>query len=63
MGHDMGHDMSDPAMARAMEADMRRRFWVALALTIPIVLYSSLGTEVLRIHLPVPSACRATGSC
>jgi Cu2+-exporting ATPase len=54
MGHDMGHDMSDPAMARAMEADMRRRFWVALALTIPIVLYSSLGTEVLRLHLPVP---------
>jgi Cu2+-exporting ATPase len=50
----MGHDMSDPAMARAMEADMRRRFWVALALTIPIVLYSSLGTEVLRLHLPVP---------
>jgi Cu2+-exporting ATPase len=54
MGHDMSHDMSDPAMARAMEADMRRRFWVALALTIPIVLYSSLGTEVLRIHLPLP---------
>jgi Cu2+-exporting ATPase len=59
MDHDMshggmGHDMSDPAMARAMEVDMRRRFWVALALTIPIVLYSSLGTEVLRLHLPVP---------
>jgi len=54
MGHAMGHDMSDPAMARAMEADMRCRFWVALALTIPIVLYSSLGTEVLRLHLPVP---------
>ena len=53
-GHAMGHDMSDPAMARAMEADMRRRFWVALVFTIPIVLYSSLGTEVLRIHLPVP---------
>ena len=47
-GHDMGHDMSDPAMARAMEADMRRRFWVALVLTIPVVLYSSLGTEVLQ---------------
>jgi P-type Cu2+ transporter len=41
-------------MARAMEADMRRRFWVALAFTIPIVLYSSLGTEVLRLHLPLP---------
>jgi Cu2+-exporting ATPase len=53
-GHNMGHDMSDPAMARTMEADMRRRFWVALALTIPIVLYSSLGTEVLRLQLPVP---------
>jgi Cu2+-exporting ATPase len=53
-GHAMGHDMSDPAMARAMEADMRRRFWVALAITIPIVLYSSLGTDVLRVHLPVP---------
>jgi hypothetical protein len=30
--------MSDPAMARAMEADMRRRFWIALILTIPTVL-------------------------
>jgi Cu2+-exporting ATPase len=50
----MSHDMSDPAMAAAMEADMRRRFWVALALTIPIVLYSPLGTEVLRLHLPIP---------
>jgi Cu2+-exporting ATPase len=50
----MGHDMSDPAMAAAMEADMRMRFFVALALTIPIVLYSSLGTEVLRLHLLVP---------
>jgi Cu2+-exporting ATPase len=52
-GHGM-HDMSDPAMARAMEADMRRRFWVALVLTIPIVLYSSLGTQVLHLHLPTP---------
>ena len=54
MGQAMGHDMSDPAMARAMEADMRRRFWVALALTIPIVLYSSLGTQLLHLHLPTP---------
>ncbi len=29
----MGHDMSDPAMARAMEADMRNRFFVSLVLT------------------------------
>jgi Cu2+-exporting ATPase len=49
--HDM-HDMSDPAMAQAMEADMRRRFFIALVLTIPIVLYSPLGVHVLRLHLP-----------
>ncbi|HKT40263.1 MAG TPA: heavy metal translocating P-type ATPase [Ktedonobacterales bacterium] len=53
MGHGM-HDMSDPAMARAMEADMRRRFFVALILTIPVILYSPLGTNVLRVHLPTP---------
>src|SRR4051794_34640541 len=53
-GGAMMHDMSEPAMAAAMEADMRRRFWIALVLTIPIVLYSSLGTSVLRLSLPVP---------
>jgi Cu2+-exporting ATPase len=30
------------------------RFFVALALTIPIVLYSSLGTSVLHLSLPLP---------
>ncbi len=50
----MVHDMSDPAMAAAMEADMRQRFFVALVLTIPIVLYSSLGTSLFRLHLPTP---------
>lgn len=49
-----GHDMSDPAMARAMEADMRNRFFVSLALTIPIILYSSLGTNLFKLHLPTP---------
>ncbi len=48
------HDMSDPAMARAMEADMRRRFFVALVLTIPIVLYSSLGVTLFHLRLPTP---------
>jgi P-type Cu2+ transporter len=50
----MAHDMSDPAMAAAMEADMRRRFFVALVLTVPIVLYSPLGITVFRLHLPTP---------
>ena len=31
---------SDPAMAASMEGDIRRRFWVALALTLPLVLLS-----------------------
>jgi P-type Cu2+ transporter len=50
----MAHDMSDPAMAAAMEATMRTRFFVALLLTIPIILYSSLGTGLLHLHLPTP---------
>jgi len=50
----MDHDMSDPAMAREMEADMRMRFVVSLVLTIPIILYSSLGTTLFHLHLPTP---------
>jgi P-type Cu2+ transporter len=50
----MVHDMSDPAMAAAMEADMRRHFFVALVLTIPIVLYSPVGVSLFRLHLSTP---------
>jgi Cu2+-exporting ATPase len=50
----MAHDMSDPDMAAAMEQDIRRRFWVALILTIPTVLYSSLGRNFFHINLPEP---------
>jgi len=50
----MGHDMSDPAMAQAMEADMRNRFFVSLLLTIPVILYSPLGTSLFKLHLPIP---------
>ena len=49
-----GHDMSEPAMAREMEADMRMRFFVSLVLTIPIILYSSLGTTLFHLRLPTP---------
>jgi Cu2+-exporting ATPase len=35
-GHDHASMMADPSMAKAMEADMRRRFWAALAFTIPV---------------------------
>jgi Cu2+-exporting ATPase len=55
-GHHGGmvHDMSDPAMAAAMESDMRRRFWIALLLTIPIVLYAPLGRDFFGADLPAP---------
>src|SRR5919202_924808 len=47
----MGHDMSDPSMARAMEADMRHRFFLALALTIPTVLFSPLAMNTFGLRL------------
>jgi P-type Cu2+ transporter len=55
-GHEaMGKDMSDPRMARTMEADMRRRFAGALLLSLPVVAYSSLGTLLLGgRELPAP---------
>jgi P-type Cu2+ transporter len=56
MGHgahgDMGHNMSDPGMAAAMERDMRQKFFIALALTIPTVLYSPMGMNILGLALP-----------
>jgi P-type Cu2+ transporter len=48
----MDHDMSDPKMAKAMERHMRNRFFVALALTIPTILYSPLGYDFLGLGLP-----------
>lgn len=48
----MGHDMSDPRVAKAMESDMRNRFVVALILTVPTVLYSPLGTDFFNVSLP-----------
>ena len=55
MSH-MDHEkaMTDPRMAKQMEADMRRRFWISLLLTVPIVLYSPLGVSLFRITLPTP---------
>ncbi len=54
-GHEaMGHDMSDPRMAASMEADMKRRFLVALALSIPVIAISPLGTLLLGREIPLP---------
>jgi P-type Cu2+ transporter len=51
-GDHADHDMSDPNMAATMERDMRNRFFVALLLTIPTVLYSPLGMNLLGVQLP-----------
>ncbi len=51
---EMSHDMSDPQMAKAMEDDMRRRFLVALVLTVPVILYSALGHSLFHLDLPSP---------
>jgi len=51
----VGHDMSDPRMAAAMEADMRRRFFIALVFSLPVIAYSPLGTLLLGGRaLPAP---------
>jgi P-type Cu2+ transporter len=47
----MSHDMSDPTMAAAMERDMRNRFFIALALTIPVVLLSPLAVNTFDIEI------------
>ncbi len=48
----MDHDMSDPKMAKAMERDMRNRFFVALVLTIPTIIYSPIGIDFLGLSPP-----------
>jgi Cu2+-exporting ATPase len=47
----MSHDMSDPTMAAAMERDMRNRFFIALVLTIPVILLSPLAVNTFDLEL------------
>jgi Cu2+-exporting ATPase len=47
----MSHDMSDPTMAAAMERDMRDRFFIALALTVPVVLLSPVAVNTFHIRI------------
>ncbi len=44
--------MTNPQIAKKMEADMRRRFLISLALAIPIFLYSPAGEGLLKTALP-----------
>lgn len=51
----MAHDMSDPAMAAGMEADIRRRFWVALVLSSLIVLLPMLAKTSPGVRTALPA--------
>jgi len=52
--HSCCSNTTDPLMAKQMEKEMRIGFIVSLFLTIPIVLYSSLGQKILGVNLPAP---------
>src|SRR3989344_4746115 len=51
---DHGAAMTNPQIAKKMEADMRRRFWVSFLLSIPIIMYSPLGINYFGLNLPTP---------
>ena len=51
--HHGGHDMSDPRMAAAMEADMRRRFWITRFRNMP-------PTPTMKIIDPITFTCTGT---
>ncbi|MFJ8962700.1 heavy metal translocating P-type ATPase [Lentzea sp. NPDC102401] len=55
----MGHGGHAGMSMAAMVADMRNRFLVALLFSVPIVLWSPIGTDVFRLHLPTPFGMRA----
>ena len=52
--HDHEAAMTNPQMAKKMEADMRHRFWVSFLLSIPIFLYSPVGINFFGLNLPAP---------
>ncbi|HEV3101590.1 MAG TPA: HAD-IC family P-type ATPase, partial [Candidatus Dormibacteraeota bacterium] len=57
MGHGGHAEMSTEAIA-AMADNMRNRFLVAAVLSVPIVLWSSIGRQVLHFGVPAPFGLR-----
>jgi Cu2+-exporting ATPase len=54
----MGHGGHAGMSMEAMADDMRNRFLVAAVLSIPIVLWSSIGRQVLHFGVPAPFGMR-----
>ncbi|MHB1253991.1 MAG: copper-translocating P-type ATPase [Candidatus Humimicrobiaceae bacterium] len=46
--------MTNPQMAKQMEKDMARRFWISLIFSIPILLYSPIAVNIFKLKLPSP---------
>src|SRR5690349_1188763 len=54
----MGHGGDESMSMAAMVADMRNRFLVAAVLSVPILLWSPIGREVVGFHAPAPFGLR-----
>jgi Cu2+-exporting ATPase len=54
----MGHGGHAARSMDAMVRDMRNRFLVAAVFSVPIVLWSALGRQVLHFHVPAPFGLR-----
>ncbi|WP_240134462.1 heavy metal translocating P-type ATPase [Streptomyces sp. MUM 178J] len=54
----MGHGGHATMSMAAMVADMRNRFLVALVFSVPIVIWSPIGEDVVGLHVPVPFGLR-----
>ena len=52
--HSLGDGGTNPQIAKRMEADMRRRFFISFLLSIPIFLYSPVGINFFGLNLPTP---------
>jgi Cu2+-exporting ATPase len=54
----MSHGGHDAMSMDAMAVDMRNRFLVAAVLSVPILLWSSIGRQVLHFNVPAPFGLR-----
>src|SRR5258708_37306734 len=54
----MGHGGHESMSMDAMVHDMRNRFLVAAVLSVPILLWSSIGRQVLHFRVPAPLGLR-----
>ncbi|WP_083418003.1 heavy metal translocating P-type ATPase [Pseudofrankia sp. BMG5.37] len=54
----MGHGGHGGMSMSAMVADMRDRFLVAAVFSVPILLWSAIGRDVLGFHVPAPFGMR-----